>query len=409
MVNEIKVFLGLKRQKTEKPFLIGYEGSWKKKEVSLSHKDLLKHVLIVGAGGLGQQRRFLCPTINSIKDSNSFIVVDNGDIYQARKQKGEYKGKQEVLFDYSNPESDKFNWIAYCKDEERWAFEIAKASLFDRESQSTGFHYDMEAGFLAAIYAYTATLDNPIPATAYSLISNNSSTELIEILSKSNNKIVSVFVSLALRINKKVIANYLSRIKDSLSWLEDERIVSFTSTTNFVDFSRLRRDPVGVHLVIPDDEMILCGASDSLARIILTCALIQLMEENKGRSVYIFMRNLTDIGYFSYVDGFSYLSKNNIGIIACCESRVDDWLHYYEETTTKNILDSFHTKIFLEDMAYYLFAKYLSSNEQTISNQNLMNRKRNQGEGESFSVVERFKDYLVLIKGQPPFQVLKPM
>jgi type IV secretory pathway TraG/TraD family ATPase VirD4 len=336
-------------------------------------------------------------------------VVDNGDIYQSKKLTNSINNRattqttqveeQEVLFDCTNPKSSKFNWIPYCKNEPYLAQSIAQASLFSRNQEISGFHYGVATDFLAAIYAYTSTLENPTPITAYNLISNNRSVELIERLSKSSNQVVSTFLPLVTTMDKKVIAAYLSGIKNKLSWLEQEQVVSFTNTPDLVDFTRLRKEKVGVYITISQSSLYL--ASHHLSRIILTCAISQLIQDYKGRSVYFFIRHLTDIGYFSYLHALSQLSQYNIGFIACSQTNIAAWLDRYDEMATKDILAAFHTKIFLEDGAYSTFLNYLPANQQ------LNQKSLEQNNTDSLSI-QSFHHQLILINGQQPFQTLCP-
>lgn len=401
MLSQIKTFLGLNQNhQVQKPFFIGYQKSWNKKLIALSNQQLLKHVLIVGQDGLGQASQYFYPTMSKIKDS--FIVVDKGDSYHACLL-DEHLTKQEnqkrIRFDCSKAQSHKFNWIPFCKDDNYFAYAIAQATLFNTNQQATGFHSGVATHFLAAIYAYTATLDKPTPKAAYDLISNNTSREIVERLSKSHNKVVSTFLPLVGSIDKKVIESpYLAVIKDNLSWLKDEQITSFTDTLDLFDFTLLRKEKVAVHIVISEDDLELDQASQHLARIILTCALMQLIQESKGKSVYLFIRHLTDLGYFSHLNALPKLTQHNIGLIACSQSHIDTWLHYYDEWMTKSILADFDTKIFLEGIAYSKFAKYLPSTQQ-LPNQINSNQ--------SGLRVDPFNDLLVLINNQKPIEVTR--
>lgn len=399
-ISQIKKLLGLQKQEAQKPFSIGYQKSWNKKLIALSNQELLKHVLIVGQSGYGQGTRYFYPTMHKIEDS--FIVVDKGDSHHACLS-NEFLTKEQkqkrIRLDPSKAQSHKFNWIPFCKHNNYFAHELAKATLFNTNEQAIGFHSGASTDLLAAIYAYTATLDNPTPTTAYSLISNNTSTEIIERLSKSDSKVVSGFLALVTAMDRKVIEKcYLETIKDKLSWLKNEQIASFTDTPDTIDFTLLRKEKVAIHIVISEDSLELHYASQHLARIILTCALMHLMQWTNGKSVYLFIRHLTDLGYFSYLDFLPQLSQYKIGLIACSQNHIDAWLHRYGQWTTKVILDNFHTKIFLEGIDYSKFAKYLPSIHQLPNQTN---------SSEPGLKAEPFKDHLVLINNQKPFQVTR--
>lgn len=368
MLHQIKSFLGLKQAMPKELFLIGYQeqGRWRKEPISLSQKDLLRHLLIVGSSGLGQDILFLEPIINKI--TQSFIFVE-----QTPHPKINFTGqRQEVMhFGLNNNQTNKFNWIPYCKDNPYWAYSIAEASLFTTNEETTGFHKGMLATFLAAIYAYTATLDDPIPSTTYSLISTNSSTQIVKVLRTSDSKVVYKFLPLVIAMDKTVIEAYLSEIKSNLAWFDYEQVDTFTDTTELIDFSRLRKEKIGVYVTNSDENIDLYYASKSLSRIILTCALNQLMQDSKGKPVHLFLSDLTDVGYFSYLHALPELSNKNIALITCSGMQVDSWLYYYGEIASKHILTDFHTKIFLAQTPYHevtKFAQYIDAKlEESIS------------------------------------------
>lgn len=360
--------LSIIKPSTKSEFIVGYQGrGWNSKAITLTDEEVGKCVLIVGSNGLGQHIKYFYPTMD--KTTDSFIIVDDSRHYEMMS-KGIRKNIDEktLKFDITDDKSSKFNWIPLCKNYPGLAYRIAEVCLFEKSEEVVGFHKNLTAQLLALIWIYCSSLESPTPKTAYKLICETSALELMEVLSKSTNPFLIKRLGLLETVNIEVIEGYLSLIKDKLNWLAKEEVINFTDTTEVIDFRRLRQEKIGVNLsVITDviDEPV-NALTSKLSRIILTCALRELMQYNKGKRVYLFVRYLTDLSYLSYLSDLEILVKNNISLIGCLQSFIDPFLFTYGEEQTKLILSNFHSKIFLEKQIVDGFIRYLSTEETTL-------------------------------------------
>ena len=413
--------LSIIKPSTKKEFIVGYQGNkWNSKAITLTDEEVSKCVLIIGSNGLGQQFKYFYPTMDKI--TGSFIVVDDGRHYEMSKGIRKNIDEKILKFDITDDKSSKFNWIPLCKNYPGLAYRIAEVCLFERSKEAVGFHKNLTAQLLALIWIHCSSLESPMPKTAYKLICETSALELMKILSKSTNPFLIKRLGLLQTVNIEVIEGYLSLIKGKLDWLAKEEVVSFTDTTEVIDFRRLRQEKIGVNLsVITDviDEPV-NALTSKLSRIILTCALRELMQYSKGKRVYLFVRYLTALSYLSYLSELEILVKNNISLIGCLQSFIDPFLSTYGEAQTKHILSNFHSKIFLEKHIVDGFVSYLSTEENILiekekhkeaqaqmvrlelAEKEMANRKR------IIMFDFRYPEHFVLVNGREPFVVEFP-
>lgn len=312
------------------------------KAINSTNKELMK---------IGYEGKYFYPIVDKLNGqiNNSFLVVDDGKRSIAK----EGIDKLSIIFDLGNKESQKFNWILLCKDNEQIAFFMAQVSLFHNVQEKMEFYEDFITRFLAAIYIYTANTDTPTPTNAYRLICQMDIWELLEVLSKSKNEIVINIVSSIKELNKKLVYGLFLAMRNKLEWLANEQVIIFTNTTEAIDFNRLRKEKGSVYINVLEDKDSLIRKK--LAVMVLTCALVQLKASVGDKKVYLVVKESIDLSCNPYLSEIRKLSKNNINCVSNSESSEDTYSNIYGKTEVEELLSKFDHKVVLGSCTARIF------------------------------------------------------
>lgn len=252
--------------------------------------------------------------VDEVKNElDSSLLVIDGRKYGIEKEESK---KFSIRFDLGGRRGQKFNWILYCKDSPKIAVFAAQISLFGNVGEEMGFIEDLMTQFLAAIYIYTANLASPTPNNAYKLICQTELKELLELLSKSNDPVISNTINSMKQMNQKLIYGCFLAIKNKLKWLENDEVFEFTDSTEIIDFARLRKEKLSIYIGVLEDKDNLI--SKNLALIVLSCALAQLIQSVKGKKVYLVIRELGEPNKNSVFHAKVVLGRDIVRVFKDC-------------------------------------------------------------------------------------------
>lgn len=134
---------------------------------------------------------------------------------------------------------------------------IARAII---ESGNTGrteqVWLDLEAGFLTALFAHAATLDEPTPLTAYYLLCRQPPETLLLQLEQSDSELAREQANLLRQTTERVRGSVIPVVAARLQFLRDPAVARFTSAVSTApDFARLRHEPSALYWCLHEQDM----------------------------------------------------------------------------------------------------------------------------------------------------------
>jgi type IV secretion system protein VirD4 len=271
------------------PFNNGY--------LELNRRTVTRHLCVFGPSGSGKSRSVFMPNlIESGNNGVSVVCTDpKGELWNVSS------GYHQVAKRYAPIEpgaSDEcFNFIPRCSDI-RIAQKLGTALASQGSTHTDRFWIEASAAFFSALFAHTATLEAPTPATALNLMTELTTKELISALSESPSRAARQMVGVFRKAGERVQGSVLIAAANSLMFLADSNVARFTSASTIgANFQELRRHPVAVYFVLPESDS---ARLQGLSTIFFTLLLHDLKEEqlaiNYQVPVTIFLDEFANVG-----------------------------------------------------------------------------------------------------------------
>jgi type IV secretion system protein VirD4 len=314
----------------------------KKRSVELSRDETAQHVLILGPTGTGKSRCFFLPNLRHTR-RQSFIATDpKGELYELTS------GYHHSLrFAPRDPDRSLcFNWIPLCQSAHITNL-LARAIVVSKGESREPFWDDAETNFLASLMAHAATFDTPTPAAMYDFLTGCEQEDLIEQLLNSPSNIARRSIRLFQKASDNVRGNTALGLGTKLSWLMDEDVRRFTSSSKAVwDFSQLRETPVGIYWVLSETDV---AVLKPLTSLFFTLILWSIKQKN-GLPITLYLDEMANVGKIPNLEvEITVLRGRNISIVAGLQSFAQ-LSSVYGHNAENIFRDNFLTKIFLHGL-----------------------------------------------------------
>jgi type IV secretion system protein VirD4 len=310
--------------------------------VELSREETTQHILICGPTGTGKSRCFYLPNLR-FTHAQSFIATDpKGELYK-------HTANFHNSLKFAPRESDSlcFNWIPLCGTDAHLCNLLARAVVVSKGESREPFWDDAETNFLAALFAHTATFDTPTPASLYDFLTTFEQEDLLTILVNSPSKIARQFIRLFQAASENVRGNTALGLGSKLSWLMDEKVRRFTSSSKQVyDFSQLREYEIGIYWILSETDV---AVLKPLTSLFFTYVLWSIKQKD-GLPITLYLDELANVGKIPDLDvEITVLRGRNISIIAGLQS-YSQLSKVYGQHAETIFRDNFLTKIFLHGL-----------------------------------------------------------
>jgi type IV secretory pathway TraG/TraD family ATPase VirD4 len=310
--------------------------------VELSREETTQHIIICGPTGTGKSRCFYLPNLR-FTHGQSFIATDpKGELHK-------HTASFHASLKFAPRESDTvcFNWIPLCGTDAHLCNLLARAVVVAKGESREPFWDDAETNFLASLFAHTATFDTPTPAAMYDFLTTFEQEDLIEILVNSPSKIAKQYIRLFQSASENVRGNTALGLGSKISWLMDEKVRRFTSSSKQVyDFSQLRDYAVGIYWILSETDV---AVLKPLTSLFFTYVLWSIKQKD-GLPVTLYLDELANVGKIPDLDvEITVLRGRNISIVAGLQSfsQLSKVYGHHAETIFR---DNFLTKILLHGL-----------------------------------------------------------
>lgn len=329
-------------------FVIGLQD---KNSLAVLPKEInFLHTSVLGPSGTGKSRFFFMPNLFYLRDKASMFVHDTkGELWDATSE----HWKQAIrLAPYDPDNSLPFNWIPYCTDENSLlTIDLAETIITNgSESKSSdSFWEDSEVALLAGIFSHVATTECPTPAFAYDLIVTLNLEQLIDLMRSSESKFANEQANFVEDAPDKVKQAMLTGIRRTLTWLRDEKVRRFTSSTiSKPNLEILRNEKLAIYWCLPQTY------SERLRP--LTCLALKLLmfqlRQTKGENVYLLLDEFDALGRIPrFESDLTLLRSEKVAIIAGIQS-IAQLAKNYGRESAQVIFDNLQTKITLHGLEY---------------------------------------------------------
>jgi type IV secretion system protein VirD4 len=307
--------------------------------VELSRAETCQHILVLGPNGSGKSRGFYLPNLRFTR-GQSFICTDpKGELYELTS--GYHRS---LRFAPRDPDRSLcFNWIPLCQTSHITSL-LARAIVVAKGASHEPFWDDAETNLLAALMAHAATFDTPTPAAMYDFLTSLEQHDLIEQLLNSPSKIARQFIRLFQQASDNVRGNTALGLGSKLSWLMDEEIRRFTSSSRKVfDFRQLREVAVGIYWIISETDIAVLKPLNSL----FFTLVLWSIKQTEGLPITLYLDEMGNIGRIPELEiEITVLRGRNISIIGGLQS-YSQLSNVYGRNAEDIFRDNFVTKIFL--------------------------------------------------------------
>jgi type IV secretion system protein VirD4 len=318
---------------------------FKKKEIfsiELSRSETCQHVLILGPTGTGKSRCFFLPNLRYTRNQ-SFICTDpKGELFEHTSG-----FHHSLRFAPREPErSESFNWIPLCKSAHITNL-LARAIVVSKGESREPFWDDAEIAFLAALFGHAATFDAPTPAAMYDFLTAFNQEDLIEQLLNSESRVARQSIRLFQQASENVRGNTALGLGSKLSWLMDDEVRRFTSSSNAVwNFSQIRETPVGIYWILSETDVAVLKPLTSL----FFTLILYSIKQRDGLPITLYLDELANVGKIPELDNeITVLRARNISIVAGLQS-FSQLAKVYGQHAENIFRDNFLTKIFLHGL-----------------------------------------------------------
>jgi type IV secretion system protein VirD4 len=318
--------------------------------LELPRSIVTRHLMVFGPSGAGKSRSIFMPN----------LIESNGQSFASTDPKGElYKissGYHQIVRRYAPTEphaSECFNWIPRCSDI-RIAQKIGTALASQKSHSTDPFWTDAESALYAALFAHTATLQAPTPATALNLLTELETKELIATLSNSPSRVARQMIGVFKKAGEKVQGSVLIAAANRMMFLSDEAVAKFTSSsTTGADFKEMRRHPIGVYFVIPESDT---SRLQGLITMFFTLMLHDLKEEqpevNYQVPCTIFFDEFANVGSIpNFATEITVCRGRDIAFVLGVQS-VSQIEALYGRENARTIIENCQTRIALAGLGF---------------------------------------------------------
>ena len=332
-----------------------------KREVVVLPREVTSgHILILGPTGAGKSRGFYLPNCRQSSQS-SFVCTD------PKSEAWHYtSGYHKTVIRYAPRDPDKsacFNWIPLCTDS-YMAEQTARALIESGQSSRTEqFWIDVETAYLSALFAHTATLDEPTPATAYDFLVLQPQQQVIKQLLKSPSRIAREQANIFMQTSARLKGSIVPAIAGKLRFLRDESVRRFTSAEHEApDFSRLQRIPMAVYWCLHEGDI---SRLQGLTAIFYTVLLEQLAggsepsENGRRVPVTLMMDEFGNIGKIPHFETIITIARGRGVAIVIGLQSVAQLDAVYGRDKARVVLQNLNTKISLSGLDHES-AEYIS-------------------------------------------------
>lgn len=229
--------------------------------VVIPRMEAVKHGLILGGSGTGKSRGYFLP--NCAWNRQTSLVVTDPKSELWKHTSGFHNSLRYSPTDPDNSEC--FNWIPLCQDA-RMAQLCARAIMEAGGNGKTDpFWIEAETAFLSALFAHTATLEEPTPLTAYRLFTRQNLEVLLEQLINSPSPIAREEAIVFSYTDARIKGGIIPAIAGKLQFLRDPKIARFTSASvEPPDFGLLRIEPIAIYYCMKEQDISRLKALTSL-------------------------------------------------------------------------------------------------------------------------------------------------
>ncbi len=310
-----------------------------------------RHVLILGATGTGKSRGFYLPNLELLANTGASVFVNDTKSELWNTASGYWK--RAVRFAPLDPgSSSPLNWIPLCTDENQTlTLKLARTIITNGgDSKNKEAFWDKaETALLAALFAHVATTDTPTPAFAYDILHERDMNGVAEILFNSKSRLARQQARVFWDAGDKLRGSVFTGARVSLTWLGDEKVRRFTSSTiKPINFAEMRAGKTGVFWCLPVKAI---ATLRPLTSLVLTLCMEQL-KETKGSAVYMMLDEFANIGAIpDFSTEITLLRSERVPVIAGIQSFAQ-LAERYGHDAARTIAENFQTKLVLAGLEF---------------------------------------------------------
>ena len=199
-------------------------GRFQGQAVTLPRQLALRHGIIVGPSGAGKSFSFFLPNAARAQAMSCVFTDPKSELWKYTS--GLHRSER-----YAPGEPERsvgFNWIPLCRDA-RYAEIIARALVESGNVRYTEQAWlDMEAAFLAALFAHTSTLSIPTPLTAYRLFTRQKQETLLQQFERSRSSVAQEQAVIFRQASERMRGAIIPVVAAKLQFLRDPQVARFT-------------------------------------------------------------------------------------------------------------------------------------------------------------------------------------
>ena len=220
--------------------------------IALPRMLSVQHGIILGGSGTGKTRGYFLPNCAWSRDTSIVVTDPKSELWQYTS--GFHQ--RPLRYAPAEPEASQgFNWIPLC-DDARISELCARAIMESGSRNEVQFWIDAETAYLAAIFAHTATLDEPTPLTAYRLFTRQRPGELMRQLLNSPSEVAREQANIFSQTDPKIKGSIVPAVAAKLQFMRDQAVARFTSASlQSPDFGVLRHYPTAVYWCLREQDI----------------------------------------------------------------------------------------------------------------------------------------------------------
>lgn len=212
-----------------------------------------RHGLVLGGSGVGKSRGYFLPNAALRRDASLVCADPKNELWTLTS--GVHR--EAWRFAPTDPDASRgFNWIPLCADA-RIAELAARALVESGQTARTEQAWlDLEAAFLAAVFAHASTLPDPTPLAAYRLFTEQPLDALMRALRGSPSSAAREQAVVLAGTSERMRGSYVPVVAARLQFLRDPAVRRFTSAERTApDFGALRRRPVALYWCLHESDV----------------------------------------------------------------------------------------------------------------------------------------------------------
>lgn len=221
--------------------------------VSLPRHEALRHGFILGPSGSGKSFGFFLPNAARSVGTSCVFTDPKGELWHRTA------GLHPTALRFAPGEPDQsaaFNWVPLCRDA-RMAELISRAIVMSGNTQRTEQVWlDLEAGFLSALFAHAATLEEPTPLSAYYLFTRQRPEALQLQLETSHSPVAREQANILKQTSERMRGSIVPVVAARLQFLRDPAVARFTSSVREApQFASLRTSPQALYWCLREQDV----------------------------------------------------------------------------------------------------------------------------------------------------------